>query len=109
MSDGVARARQVLEAEREAVLGGLAEERAAAGRAAEEHRRWRADVEALLGRGRSVGLSVADMADALGISRQWTNHLAKRAVNSELERRSSSLQVGLRLGDQPAPQPPPDA
>jgi len=108
MSD-VDRAIDVLNTEREAVLAGLAEERTAAERAAEEQRRWRADAQALLERGRAVGLSVAEMADALGISRQWTNHLAKRAVNSELERRSSSLQVGLRLGDQPDPQPPPDA
>ena len=104
MSDGVARARQVLEAEREAVLGGLAEERAAAGRAAEEHRRWRADVEALLGRGRSVGLSVADMADALGISRQWTNHLAKKAVDREVSKRAASLgfEIGRPPDDPPA-------
>jgi hypothetical protein len=87
----IEQAKQVLIAEREAVLAGLAEERAAAERAAEEQRRWRADVQALLERGRSVGLSVAEMADALGISRQWTNHLTKHAVDRELRKRTSAL------------------
>ena len=82
----------LLEREREAVLAALAGERAAAERAAEEQRRWRAEVQTLLERGREVGLPVAEMADALGISRQWTNHLAKQAVNREMRKRASSLQ-----------------
>jgi len=104
MSD-VDRAIDVLNTEREAVLAGLAEERTAAERAAEEQRRWRADAQALLERGRAVGLSVAEMADALGISRQWTNHLAKTAVdrekaavNREVVKRAASLPPGYRLG-----------
>jgi hypothetical protein len=101
------RAKQVLESERNAVLTGLADERAAAERAAEEQRRWRADVQALLERGRAVGLSVADMAGALGISRQWTNHLTKRAVDSELKKRASSLQAAYRLGHLGFGSPPP--
>src|SRR6516165_467597 len=101
----VEQAMQVLQAERDAVLAGLGEERAAAERAAEEQRRWRADAQALLERGRAVGLSVAEMADALGISRQWTNHLAKTAVdrekaavNREVVKRAASLPPGYRLG-----------
>ena len=93
MSD-VEQAKQVIETERAAVLAGLESERAAAERAAEEQRRWRADVEALLERGRAVGLSVADMAEALGISRQWTNHLAKQTVSREMRKRASSMQFG---------------
>ena len=93
MSD-VEQAKQVLESERNAVLAALATERAAAERAAEEQRRWRAEVGSLLERGRAVGLSVADMAEALGISRQWTNHLAKQTVSREMRKRASSMQFG---------------
>jgi antitoxin component HigA of HigAB toxin-antitoxin module len=105
----IEQAKQVLDTERQAVLAGLAEERAAAERAAEEQRRWRAEVEALLERGRAVGLSIADMADALGVSRQWTNHLAKRALDREIVKRIAkspppqilgSIEFGLQ-------QPPP--
>ncbi len=95
----IEKAKQILSAERETVLAGLADERAAAERAAEEQRRWRADVQALLERGRSVGLSVAEMADALGISRQWTNHLAKHAVDKEIRKRAASLPPGFRTVD----------
>ena len=90
-------AKQVLSAERVAVLAGLGEQRAAAERAADEQRRWRAEVQTLLERGREVGLSVAEMADALGISRQWTNHLAKQAVGKELRKRASSLPPHMRF------------
>jgi hypothetical protein len=45
------------------------------------------------------------MADALGISRQWTNHLAKTAVdreqaaiNREVVKRAASIPPGYRLG-----------
>jgi len=93
----IERAKEVLSAEREAVLAGLAEECAAAERAAEEQRRWRADVQELLERGRAVGLSVAEMADALGISRQWTNHLAKHAVDKEIKKRAASLPATFRF------------
>jgi hypothetical protein len=92
--DEVEQAKRVIETERAAVLAGLAAERAAAERAAEEQRRWRAEVEALLERGRAVDLSVSEMAEALGISRQWTNHLAKRTVSREMRKRASSMQFG---------------
>ena len=100
----IEQAKQVLEAEREAVLAGLGDERAAAERAVQEQRRWRADVEALLERGRAVGLSVAEMADALGISRQWTSHLAKRAVDRELRKRAQSVQCGRPPFAPPGPE-----
>src|SRR5689334_22237003 len=90
----IRRAKEVLETEQAAVLQGLADERAAAERAAEEQRRWRAEVQSLLERGRAVGLSVSDMAEALGISRQWTNHLAKQTVSREMRKRASSMQFG---------------
>jgi hypothetical protein len=108
----IEQARQVLEAERQAVLAGLADERAAAERAAEEQRRWRAEVEALLERGRAVDLSIADMADALGVSRQWTNHLAKRAIDKELVKRVAKMPPPQILGTmefgQQHRQPPPE-
>ena len=95
---------QVMSAERAAVLSGLAEERAAAERAAEEQRRWRTEVQSLLEPGRAAGLSVADMAEALGISRQWTNHLAKKAVDREVSKRAASLgfEIGRPPDDPPA-------
>ena len=98
MSGGeqVDKALDVILAEREAVLAGLSEERAAAERAAAEQRRWRANVEALLERGQAVHLPVAEMAEALGVSRQWTNHLARQAVDKEIEKRAASLQFGGR-------------
>jgi len=94
MSD-VDNAKEVIEGERAAVLTGLAGERDAAERAADEQRRWRADVQILLERGRAVGLSVAEMAEALGISRQWTNHLAKQTVDREVRRRALSVQFRM--------------
>jgi hypothetical protein len=101
----VQKAMDVIQSERAAVLDGLTGQRTAAERAAEEQRRWRAEVEGLLERGRAVGLSVAEMANALGISRQWTNHLAKRAVDREVNKRAASLQMGpIGLG----PPPPAD-
>jgi hypothetical protein len=110
MSD-VDQAMQVIAAERQAVLAGLAEERAAAERAAEEQRRWRADVETLLERGRAVGLSVADMADALGVSRQWTNHLTKKAVDKAIAKRIAECPPLKFLGsiDLGPQQPPPES
>jgi hypothetical protein len=95
----IERAKNVIGVEREAVIAGLASEREAAERAAEEQRRWRREVEALLERGRAVGLSVAEMAEALGISRQWTNHLTKTVVEKQVRERGASLQ--RKLGPQP--------
>jgi hypothetical protein len=97
--DELERAKEVIEGERQAVIAGLAEQRAAAERAADEQRRWRAEVEALLERGRAVSLPVADMAKALGISRQWTNHLAKTSMERQLDKR--------RREQFPMPWPPP--
>ena len=94
-ADELRRAKELLEEEQATVRAGLAAERAAAERAAEEQRRWRADVQGLLERGRAVGLSVADMAEALGISRQWTNHLAKHAVDREVRKRALSVQFRM--------------
>ena len=80
--DDVERAQEVLAREREAVAAELARQRAIAARLADDQRRWRSDVEQLLARGRGAGMRVAAMADALGVSRQWTNHLAKRRFPS---------------------------
>lgn len=76
----IERARDVLAGEREAVLSGLRQERSEAERAAAVQREWRRRVESLLERGRLASVPVADMAEALGVSRQWTSHLlAKHA------------------------------
>ena len=72
----VERAKIVLENERKAVLKGLREQKRRAARLAEEQRLWRSEVEKLLDRGKAVGVPVVKMADALGVSRQWTSHLA---------------------------------
>jgi len=74
----IERARQILQEERETVLSELREQRRIAEEAARAQREWRAAVQELLERGRTADLSVAEMADALGVSRQWANHLAKR-------------------------------
>jgi hypothetical protein len=109
MSGGehVDKALDVILAEREAVLAGLAEERASAERAAAEQQRWRASVEALLERGRAVHLPIAEMAEALGVSRQWTNHLAKATVDKEVRKRALSLQLrpGVSQFDPPGSRP----
>jgi hypothetical protein len=85
--DEVERAQQVLAAEREAVLRKLREERAEAESAAAAQRAWGERVQALLERGRVAGVSIIDMAEALGVSRQWTSHLlAKRETQQALLR-----------------------
>jgi hypothetical protein len=79
----VKRAHEVLAAEREAVVAELRnaarEQRAEARRAAERRRRSRQRVVSLLTRGKAAGLPVAQMAAALGVSRQWATQLLARA------------------------------
>jgi hypothetical protein len=104
--DELDRAMEVFKQEKNAVLTGLAQEKAAAERAAEEQRRWRAEVQVLLERGRAVGLSVAEMAEALGVSRQWTNHLAKATVDKEVRKRALSMFRPAALEFDPPGTPP---
>ena len=87
----VERARQVLAKERRAVLSRLdaaaAEAAREADRAAAWRRTWRKEVHRLLNRGQAAGVSVAEMAEALGVSRQWATHLLKERERDERLRR----------------------
>lgn len=81
--DKVREARELLEGEREKVIAALGLARAEAQKIAEQQKAWRMKAAELLERGDAAGLSVTEMAKALGLSRQWTTHLraeAKRRV-----------------------------
>ena len=82
-SDKVREARELLERERNDVLAALAAARAEAHRIAEHQKAWRVAAAVLLERGAAAGLSVAEMARALGLSRQWTTHLRAEAERRE--------------------------
>jgi hypothetical protein len=82
----IERAQELLRAERDAVLAGLTEAGEEAREAARRQKAWRASVTALLERGRGAGVSVTDMANALGLSRQWTSHLLARRQAREKDR-----------------------
>jgi hypothetical protein len=68
-------ARELLTRERDDVLAALTAARAEAKAIAERQSAWRDTAGTLLERGAAAGLSVAKMARALGLSRQWTTHL----------------------------------
>jgi len=88
----IRKARELLERERADVLAALGAARASAQKIADEQKAWREAVATLLERGDAAGLSVTEMAKALGLSRQWTSHL-----RAEAERRlrfASSFVVG---------------
>ncbi len=80
----IAKAREILEREREAVLADLREAGAEARAAAEQQRIWRAQAAALLDRGREAGLSIKEMAHALGLSRQWSTYLLRTRTRKQL-------------------------
>lgn len=73
--DEINKAREVLSRERKAVLSGLRAARKRAERMAEERKGWKAEVHDLINRGRACGLRVNEMAEALGVSRQWATQL----------------------------------
>jgi hypothetical protein len=78
-ADKVREARDLLERERADVVAALAAARVEAQRIAEHQKEWREAAAGLLERGDAAGLSVAEMARALGLSRQWTTHLRAEA------------------------------
>jgi hypothetical protein len=78
--DEVEKAQEVLAQEREAVLASLRAARETARRLAHERRTWKAEVQELVARGRAAGVRVNDMADALGVSRQWATQLLSSEV-----------------------------
>jgi len=78
-SDKVREARDLLERERADVIAALGAARAEAQQIAELQKKWRTAAAFLLERGDAAGLSVTEMAKALGLSRQWTTHLRAEA------------------------------
>jgi uncharacterized membrane protein len=85
-ADEVEKAREVLARERAEVLDALRAARAEGARIADEQGRWRAHAAELLDRGGAAGLTVTEMAKALGLSRQWTTHLRAQAEKEALRR-----------------------
>jgi uncharacterized membrane protein len=84
--DEVQKARELLAEERVDVLEALRAARAEGARIADEQRCWREQAAELLDRGGAAGLSVTEMAKALGLSRQWTTHLRAHAEKQALTR-----------------------
>ena len=71
--------------------GAVLDAGAEAREAAERHKAWKARVDELLERGRVAGVTVIEMARALGLSRQWTSHL--------LAQRDRALRLEKMLGE----------
>jgi hypothetical protein len=97
----IQRARELLEQERKAVLEGLSEAGNEARELAQRRKRWRDEVSTFLERGRQAGVSVTEMASALGLSRQWTSHLLARRDADARER------VLTEVSRRGKPKPPP--
>ena len=98
----IEQAKGILNAERQAVLEGLRVQRRLAEEAAKAQQEWRSAVQALLERGRAAELPVAEMADALGVSRQWANHLAKRRRAAY----RAAQHHAMRMKGEPPPEEP---
>lgn len=81
--DEIRRARELLAQERADVLAALAAARGEAQQIAEAQKAWREAVAPLLERADAAGVSVSEMAAALGLSRQWTSHLRAEAKRRE--------------------------
>jgi hypothetical protein len=77
--DRVREARDLLRREREEVVAALESARVEAQAIAAKQKAWRTTAAMLLERGTAAGLSVTEMAKALGLSRQWTTHLRAEA------------------------------
>ena len=77
--DDIRAAHELLEKERTAVVSALAGAKAQARGIAAQQKEWRSSILELLARGEAVGLTVTQMARALGLSRQWTTHLRDEA------------------------------
>ena len=81
--DKIRQARELLEQERNDVRDALAQAREEGQEIARAQKAWRERAAALLDRGNAAGLSVTEMARALGLSRQWTTHLRAEAARRE--------------------------
>ena len=91
--DKIRQARELLELEQHEVLEALASARAEGRRIAEAQKSWREQAGALLERGNAAGLSVTEMAKALGLSRQWTTHLRTESSRRERLARARIVRV----------------
>ena len=96
-ADEVQRAQELLARERADVLAALEAARAEGARIAEEQSRWREEAAALLDRGGAAGLSVTEMAKALGLSRQWTTHLRAQSEKEAIKRLRRVRPLSLEL------------
>jgi hypothetical protein len=85
--DEVERAQKVLARERAEVLAALGAARDEARQMAERRRAWKAEVNDLINRGRAAGLLVKEMAEALGVTRQWAAQLTPGVVIEKARRR----------------------
>lgn len=65
--------------DRDEILRRLGDAREDARRIADQQRAWRKQVGELVELGRAAGLTVDEMADALGLSKSWTERLRLRA------------------------------
>jgi len=75
--DQIRAARQLLDEEQAEVRKAFARLRERGACIAAEQREWRDAAAQVLERGAAAGLSVAEMARELGLSRQWTTHIRK--------------------------------
>jgi transcriptional regulator with XRE-family HTH domain len=64
--------------DRDDILRRLTDARGDARRIADQQRAWRAQVGELVELGRAAGLTVDEMAEALGLSKSWTERLRRR-------------------------------
>jgi hypothetical protein len=64
--------------DRDDILRRLADAREDARRIADRQRAWRSQVGELVELGRAAGLMVEEMAEALGLSKSWTERLRRR-------------------------------
>lgn len=64
--------------DRDDILRRLGEAREDARRIADQQRAWRKQVGELVELGRAAGLTVEEMAGALGLSKSWTTRLRRR-------------------------------
>jgi len=100
-SDEIRHARELLAHERADVLAALAAARGEAQKIAAGQQAWRDAVGLLLERADAAGVSVNEMANALGLSRQWTSHLRDEAKRRE--RLEVSLVTAEALKRRPRP------
>jgi hypothetical protein len=64
--------------DRDDILRRLGDAREDARRIADQQKAWRKQVGELVELGRAAGLTVDEMADALGLSKSWTDRLRRR-------------------------------